>query len=230
MRVLIAIAALLVPVLAPTAASAQQQRWVEGKHYFVVRPAAPKNVPAGKIEVAEAFSYGCPACYSFHPLAKQLQATLPANAQFIYQHASFNSAESWPLFQRAFLTAEALGIREKTHDAMLNAIWETGELAVIDLRTNRLKNPQPTMEQVAKFYERTAGVKAADFINASKSFSVEGAIKRTESWLRAARIDSTPTLVINGKYRLTATSAGGVNEMFALVDYLVKLEGGSAAR
>src|SRR5690606_6642690 len=139
---------------------------------------------------AEAFSYGCPACYAFHPLAKQLQATLPENAQFIYQHASFNTAESWPLFQRALLTAQALGILEKTHDAMLRAVWETGELAVIDKKTNRLKNPQPTMEQVAKFYERTAGVKAADFINASKSFGVQTAINRTEAWLRAARVDS----------------------------------------
>jgi thiol:disulfide interchange protein DsbA len=229
MRILIAIASLLLPVLAPTVASAQQQ-WVEGKHYFLLRPAAPTNVPAGKIEVAEAFSYGCPACYSFHPLAKQLQATLPENAQFIYHHASFNSAESWPLFQRAFLTAEALGIREKTHDAMLSAVWETGELGVVDKRTNRLKNPQPTIEQVAKFYERTAGVKAADFIAASKSFGVQAAINRTEAWLRAARIDSTPTLVINGKYRLNVQSAGGVNEMFALVDYLVKREGGGAKR
>ena len=226
MKIRVALAALVLPLLMPALAGAQQQQWVEGKHYFVIRPAAPTSVPAGKIEVAEAFSYGCPACYAFHPLAKQLQATLPSNAQLIYQHASFNAAESWPLFQRAFLTAEALGVREKTHDAMLKAIWESDELAVIDKRSNRLKNPQPTMEKVAKFYERTAGVKAADFINASKSFGVQTAIDRTERWYRAARIESTPTLVVNGKYRLTVQSAGGVNEMFALIDHLVMKEGG----
>src|SRR5687767_2581016 len=145
MRSLIAMAGLLVAALAPATGSAQQ--WVEGKHYFLIQPAQRTNVAAGKIEVAEAFSYGCPACYSFHPLAKQLQGTLPPNAQFIYQHASFNAAESWPLFQRAFLTAQALGILEKTHDAMLRAVWEKDELAVIDKRTNRLKSPQPTLEQ-----------------------------------------------------------------------------------
>jgi protein dithiol oxidoreductase (disulfide-forming) len=225
MRSLIAMAGLFVAALAPTTGVAQQ--WVEGKHYFLIQPAQRTNVPAGKVEVAEAFSYGCPACYSFHPLAKQLQATLPANAQFIYQHASFNPAESWPLFQRAFLTAQALGILEKTHDAMLKAIWEQDELAVLDKRTNRLKSPQPTMERVAKFYERTAGVKAEDFINASKSFGVQTAINRTEAWLRGARIDSTPTLVVNGKYRLTVNSAGGVDQMFALVKYLVEKESGA---
>jgi thiol:disulfide interchange protein DsbA len=224
MRTVIVIAGLLLSGLMPAVASAQQQSWVEGKHYFLIRPAAPTNVEAGKIEVAEAFSYACPACYSFHPLTKQIEATLPSDAKFIYQHASFNSAESWPLFQRAMLTAQALGIREKTHDAMLRAIWETGELAVVDQKTNRLKNPQPTMEQVAKFYERAAGVKAADFINASKSFGVQAAINRTEAWLRAARIESTPTLVVNGKYRFTVQSAGGVNQMFALLEHLVAME------
>jgi thiol:disulfide interchange protein DsbA len=222
MRQMIAIVGLVLSSFFGTAVA--QQTWVEGKHYFLIRPAAPTSVEAGKVEVAEAFSYACPACYSFHPIAKQLEAALPANAKFIYQHASFNSAESWPLFQRAYLTAEALGIREKTHDAMLRAIWETGELAVVDKRTNRLKNPQPTLEQVAAFYEKNAGVKAADFIAAAKSFGVQAAINRTEAWLRAARIESTPTIVVNGKYRLTAQSAGGINEMIDLVDYLVEKE------
>jgi len=224
MRSIVAIAGLMVAALIPVTSAAQQ--WVAGKHYFPIQPAVKTNAPQGMIEVAEAFSYGCPACAAFNPLAKQIQSRLPANAEFTYMPASFNEAESWPLFQRALLTAEALGIRQKTHDAMLDAVWGTGELAVVDKKTNRLKNPQPTMEQVAKFYERTAGVKAADFINTSKSFGVQTAINRTEAWLRGARIDSTPTIVVNGKYRLTVASAGGVNEMFELIDYLIAKESG----
>jgi protein dithiol oxidoreductase (disulfide-forming) len=230
MRSLIAMAGLFVAALAPVTGVAQQQ-WVEGKHYFLVKPAQRTNVAPGKIEVAEAFSFGCPACYSFNPLAKQLQGSLPSNAQFVYNHASFNPSESWPLFQRAFLTATALGIEKKTHDAMFEAIWKTGELAVVDSQTRRLKNPQPNMEQVAKFYEKATGgsVKAADFLNASKSMGVQVAINRTEAWLRATQVDSTPTLVVNGKYRLTVQSAGGVEQMFSLVNYLVGKEGGAAA-
>lgn len=227
MRILVVVLGLFWTALLPSTASAQspvQSPWIEGKHYFVIRPAAPKSLPADKIEVAEAFSYACPACYSFHSYAKELEAALPSNAQLVYQHASFNKAESWPLFQRAMLTAEALGVREKTHEAMLRAVWETGELAVIDLRTNRLKSAQPTLEQIAKFYERTASVKAQDFLAAAKSFGVQAAINRTEAWLRAARIDSTPTLVVNGKYRVTIPSAGGPEQMIELVKYLVAKE------
>jgi thiol:disulfide interchange protein DsbA len=225
MRLLWVVAGWLIVTLLPSTGAAQQ--WVEGKHYFRIQPAVHTSVPAGKIEVAEAFSYGCPACAAFHPFEKQLRGALPANAQFVLMHASFNTSESWPLFQRAYLTAQAMGIADKAHDALFDAIWKTGELAVADQQTRRLKDPQPTIEQVAKFYARTTGVKAEEFLNVSKSFSVDAGIKRTEAWMRAARIDSTPTIVVNGKYRVTASSAGGVKEMFALIDYLVKQEGGA---
>lgn len=233
MRLLWAAMGWMIVALLPATGAAQQQvaqqQWVEGKHYFVIRPAVRTSVPAGKIEVAEAFSFGCPACNAFEPLAKQLKGALPSNAELVYMHASFNSAESWPLFQRAFLTAQALGIAAKTHDAMYDAIWKTGELAVVDQQTGRLKNPQPTLEKVAKFYARVApNVTPDKFLAAAKSFGVETAINRTEAWLRGARIDSTPTIVVNGKYRLTVSSAGGVNQMFALIDYLVKKEGGAS--
>ena len=197
--------------------------WQEGKHYFAVQPAL-RTAAAGKVEVTEVFSYGCPACNQFDPIAGRLKASLPANATLAYVPASFNASEQWPMFQRAFLAAQAMGIAERTHTAMFNAIWTTGELAVVDLQTNRLKKPPPTLDGVAKFYARTAGVKAEDFLATAKSFSVELNIKRADDWVRAGHVDQTPTIVVNGKYRLTVSSAGGVNEMFELVNWLVAKE------
>ena len=205
---------------------ANAQEWVAGKHYFLIQPAQSTQTPKGKIEVAEAFSYGCPACARFHTFAEQLRARLPANAEFVYVHASFNSAESWPLFQRAFLTAQALGVLEKTHTAMLDAVWKTGELAVVDQKTGRLKSPQPTLEQVAAFYQRAAGIPQEKFLAAAKSFSVESNIKRADAWMHGARIDQTPSFVVNGKYRFTVQSAGGIEPFFKLVDWLVAKESG----
>ncbi|MGH8177737.1 MAG: thiol:disulfide interchange protein DsbA/DsbL [Steroidobacter sp.] len=217
-------------LIACSPAIATAQEWTAGKHYFLVQPAQRTQTSDGKIEVAEAFSYGCPACARFHPIAEQLQARLPANAQLVYVPASFNAAESWPLFQRAFLTAQALGVLEKTHTAMLDAVWKTGELAVVDLKTGRLKQPQPTLEQVASFYQRTAGIPQQQFLNAAKSFSVESNIKRADAWMRAGRVDQTPSFVVNGKYRLHLGSAGGVEQMFELIDWLIQKEsGGSSA-
>ena len=127
-RILVALLALTVASLAPPA---QAQTWVAGKHYTVI-PTQRTNVPAGKVEVMEVFSYGCPACNTFRPAMKKLKAALPPNAQLVYLPASWNKAENWPLFQRAYLTAQSLGVAEKAHEAMYQAIWTTGELGVTD--------------------------------------------------------------------------------------------------
>jgi thiol:disulfide interchange protein DsbA len=218
---------LSLPLVASVNAVAQTagvSRWVEGQHYFPIKPAQPTTVAPGKVEVTEVFSYGCPACYQFYPTADKIKAALPKNAEMTYLHASWNAGESWPLFQRAFLTAEALGIASKTHNALLKAIWESDELAVIDRRTNRLKQPQPTMEKVAAFYERTAGVKKDEFIKVSKSFSIETRIKSTENAIKGLRADQTPTMAVNGKYRFTEQSAGGAAQIVELTQFLVAKE------
>jgi protein dithiol oxidoreductase (disulfide-forming) len=224
-RTLSWIGAVLLGVL-PVVGSAQQ--WVAGKHYFLVQPAQRTQVPAGKIEIAEAFSYGCPACWRFHPIVEEMKKKLPSNAQVVYVPASFNKAESWPLFQRALLTAQALGVFEKTHAAMLDAVWRTGELAVVDQKTGRLKNPQPTLEQVAAFYQRAAGVPTQQFLNTAKSFSVESSIKRADAWIRDSRVDQTPTFVVNGKYRVNVNTAGGVPQLIELISWLVAKESAAA--
>jgi protein dithiol oxidoreductase (disulfide-forming) len=198
--------------------------WIEGKHYFRIQPAQRTHVPAGKVEVAEAFSYGCPACDHFLPVMGRLEASLPPDAQIVYVPASFNQAEQWPMFQRAFVAAQVLGIVEKTHVAMFNAVWKTGELAVIDPRTGKLKQPPPTIEDAARFYARTAGVPAEQFLATARSFSVELGMKRADEWFKACQIDQTPTMVVNGKYRLHVASAGGVDQMIELINWLVAKE------
>jgi thiol:disulfide interchange protein DsbA len=200
--------------------------WQEGKHYFAIKPALRTSVPKGKVEVAEVFSYGCPACSQFDPIADRIEAGLPSNAVFVYVPASFIASEQWPMFQRAYLAAKALGIDERTHKAMFHAIWASDELAVIDVRTHRLKNPPPTLEDAAKFYARSAGVKPKDFLAAAKSFSVEMNMKRADEWIKSGAVHETPTLVVNGKYRLTVSSAGGVAEMLELINWLVAKETG----
>jgi thiol:disulfide interchange protein DsbA len=172
----------------------------------------------------EVFSYGCPACNSFRPTMKKLQASLPANAQLVYLPASWNAAEAWPMFQRAYLTAQSLGVAEKAHDSMFEAIWTTGELGISDPQTRRLKTKLPTIDDAAKFYQRVAGVKAADFVNASKSFGVDLKMRQADSQIVAMQVTGTPTLVVNGKYRVNNENLKTADEVIELVRFLVARE------
>jgi protein dithiol oxidoreductase (disulfide-forming) len=199
-------------------------KWVEGKNYFLIDPAQPTSHP-DKIEVTEVFSYACPACNQFHTSMDQLAASLPSNAVVTYLPASFRPDENWPLFQRTYYAAQALGVAEKTHDAMFDAAWKTGELSTYDLQAGKPKPREawPTLDDVAKFYAKY-GVDPKQFIGVANSFSINTQMKRADDLMKAYGVDSTPTLVVNGKYRYTTISAGGVPQTIELTQWLVAKE------
>jgi protein dithiol oxidoreductase (disulfide-forming) len=221
MRKRVALTALLALILTPFA---HARDWIEGTNYFTIVPAQHTDVPAGKIEVAEVFSYACPYCAQFNPLMEQLRKSLPADAQLVFIPASFNPSEDWPMFQRATCTAQTLGIFDKTHDAMFDAVWKTGELAISDPKTHALKNPLPTIEDAARYYNHLTGINVDKFLLASKSFSVDTQMRRDDALVLAYHIDGTPSLVVNGKYRVTGQSAGGMPQMIEVAKWLVAKE------
>ena len=203
-------------------------QWVEGTHYFRIVPAQPTPVAAGRVEVTDVLSYGCPACNQFLPVMKKLESNLPHDAELTRVPASFNPAEQWPMFQRAYYAAKALNVDEQTHLAMFNAVWTTGELAIVDRQTRRLKNPPPSIEDVAKFYARNSDVTEEQFLAAAKSFEVAMDMKRADHWIKVCGIDRTPSIVVNGKYRLHVESAGGTDQLIELVNWLVAQESSAA--
>ncbi|MBK9251395.1 MAG: thiol:disulfide interchange protein DsbA/DsbL [Proteobacteria bacterium] len=154
-----------------------------------------------------------------------LEKKLPAGVTTEYVPASWVAAENWPVFQRAYITAKALGVAKQAHAAMFQAIWgQNGELAIADPRTGRLRSPLPNIEAVARFYERVTKVPAAKFVQTSKSFSVETEVKRADATIKSYLADSTPTIVVNGKYRLEPRSAGGAEQVVTLALWLAQQE------
>jgi thiol:disulfide interchange protein DsbA len=94
----------------------------------------------------------------------------------------------------------------------------------MDPNTQTLKAKQPSIEDAAKFYARQTGVPVATFLNMAKSMSVDMKIKGDDDLMIQYRIDRTPTIIVNGKYRLHTESAGGPDKLIALVNYLVAKE------
>jgi thiol:disulfide interchange protein DsbA len=200
--------------------------FVEGTHYTRLSPAVPVTVAPGKVELAEVFSYGCPGCYQAQAMMQKLKQTLPSNVQLVLVPASFIPTEAWPMFQRAFLTAQVLGIAEQNHEAMFEAIWRTGELPLVDPATHRMRPRLPTIEDAARFYARRSKVKEAEFIATSKSFAVETRVSQAEQRVRAYGADSTPTFVIDGLYRVELGSVGTYDGAAEVVRFLVAKAGG----
>ncbi len=200
-------------------------KWVEGKNYFLIEPQQPKLSTSDKIQVVEVFSYGCPACNSAHAFMQKLAKSLPDDAEMDYLPVSFRPDENFPLYQRAFYTAQALGVARKAHDAMFDAVWKSGEIGTYNISTGRPKphDDWPDIQDIAKFYARY-GVDPAQFVATSKSFAINTKMKRADQLIKNWQVMSTPSLVIDGKYRYTANSAGGYQQMLEMTDWLVRRE------
>ena len=200
------------------------QTWTQGRNYVLLAPTQPTTVPAGKVEVMEVFSYGCPACNGFQPIIDKIKSSLPPNAQLVFLPASFNPSEDWPMLQRAYFAAQSLGIADRTHQGMYDAVWKTGELAVSDPVTHRLRYPLPTIQDAARCYERMTGVKPDAFLAAASSFAVDAKVRAADAQVAAMQVPSTPCIVVNGKYRVILDSLSSTDDLVDLIRYLVARE------
>lgn len=197
--------------LASGAAAQAPVEWQEGKHYTLIEP--PQATTTGdKVEVLEVFSYACPHCNEVAPMVAEMKKRLPATAQFAMIPAQFGF-EAWMTYARAFYTAQALGILDKSHDDMFRAIYVDKKL---DIRS-------PTFASLAEFYSKY-GVSVEDFTATSRSFAVEARLKRNDALIKAYGVESTPNFIVNGKYLVTGQTAGGYNNIEPLLNYLVAKE------
>jgi thiol:disulfide interchange protein DsbA len=201
--------------------------WTEGAQYFRIDPPQPTSAPDGKVEVLEVFSYACPACNHFYPVIDRLRAALPAGVKWQFLPASWHPEEDWKVFQRAYFAASELGIADRLHDRIFDAIWKSGELATMEPGGARTKSPLPSLADVARYYEQAAQLKPGAFLEAAHSFSVDARMREADAQIMAYKVDVTPTLVVNGKYRLTPRSVGSDEEFIALAKWLVAKESGN---
>jgi protein dithiol oxidoreductase (disulfide-forming) len=195
--------------------------WTEGEHYVRIEAAPPDSRVTGHPEVTEVFSYGCPYCARFNPAAKQLRESLPAKSEFVYIPAPFLPAEDWPMFQRAYCTAQILGIADQTHDALFDAVWKTGELAISDPITQRLKRPLPSMQEAANIYNRLTGVSVDKFLITAQSSAADAKVRAADDFVRTYRVDSTPSIIVDRKYRVNMQAVKSAKELIALVNWLI---------
>jgi thiol:disulfide interchange protein DsbA len=201
--VLMALVLLALPVFA---------EFKEGTDYQLLATPQPTSVD-GKIEVLELFWYGCPHCYH---LESELNAWLqhkPDDVAFVRVPAVLGP--SWELLARAYYTADLLGALDKIHEPLFDHIHKEHKL---------IRNAS---ELKAFFMEQ--GIAEADFDKTFNSFAVVTMTNRAKEAASMYGVTGVPTMVVNGKYRTTASLAGGNDKMLQVVDFLVAKERAESA-
>lgn len=189
-----------------TAQSSAPAPYTEGSEYVTLPGPHERYSKDGKVEVVEVFSYGCVHCAHFAPIADKLRKQLPAGVEFKLMPAPF-SAE-WLPFARAYYAAKQLGVVDRTHLKLFAAKFDQ-------------HYPINSLDELADFYARE-GVNRAEFMRIATSAETTAKMKRDLDLIRKWQVDGTPTLVINGKYRVATVHS--LDEMSAVAQWLAKRE------
>jgi thiol:disulfide interchange protein DsbA len=162
---------------------------VAGVDYEEISGGQPFEPGSGKIEVVEVFSYTCPHCASFESLVRAWRARQPADVKFTPVAGPF-AANPEP-FGRAFYTAEAMGLVDKTHEAMFRALH----------LEQTLKASDASPETLGAWYARY-GADPAQFASTMGSFAVDAKFKRALQFIQRSNIESSPSVIVEGKYKV----------------------------
>jgi protein dithiol oxidoreductase (disulfide-forming) len=186
---------------------ARAESLAEGIDYVTL--AAPQATSdADKIEVVELFWYGCPHCHQFEPMLHKWTEALPDDVVFVRMPAVLTPR--WELHARAYYAAEMLGVLDKTHEALFAAIHDK-------------KQKFETEDAMAGFFT-AQGVDEKKFRDAMKSFGVASKLNRARQMTQRYGINGVPVLIINGKYRTSASEAGSLGNMLKVTDQLIVQE------
>lgn len=190
----------------PSVASAQAP--VAGKDYVEIPGGQPFTPFASGIEVVELFGYTCIHCANFDPHLQEWKRRLPADVRF--QPLPVALAGFWVPYARAYYAAESLGVLDRTHAALFKALHQEGSLPI----------QNASASEIATFYARH-GVDPARFVAAMNSPEVAAKVEQTNRFAMRSGIEGTPTLVINGKYRVMGRS---FDDTLRIADYLIARE------
>lgn len=163
----------------------------EGK-YTTLNP--PQLVPAdGKIEAVEFFWYGCEQCYQLEPAIKAWVATAPKDV--VFRRIPAVASERWIPMARMYYTFEAMGVLDRLHPQIFDAIHK---------ERVRLDGKQARNQWLSR-----QGIDIARYEEIEKSFTVVTKVSQARGLSRAYRIEGVPTLAVHGKYVTFPPQPGG---------------------
>ena len=199
---------LVILLLSNTAcADPSKLQFEAGTHYQVLANPA-KVMDPSKIEVMEVFWYGCSHCYDFEPLLRKWKDQLPSDVMFLKTPAVWR--EFMKFHANVYYTAETLKLPESGHDAIFALL---------------MKNPRLTDPKYFSKIFSNHGIDSNKFGQMINSFGTISKVSQAQRRIQKNyKIQGTPEIIVNGKYRISSKMAGGQAEMLRVADFLINLE------
>jgi thiol:disulfide interchange protein DsbA len=177
-----------------------------GAEYSPTVQTIPTDNPA-KIEVTELFWYGCPHCHVLEPQLAAWVKKLPQDVYF--KRVPGLPRPDWAPMAKAYYAMETLGVLDKLHTKLFEAI-----------HTKRALRPDDERAAI-DWITKESGLDRKKVEEAFNSFSNNTKLSRAAQFFRASGATGVPSLVIDGKYITSSTMAGGNAQALQVADYLI---------
>ena len=163
---------------------------------------SPQPTDSTGPEVLEFFSYGCIHCYHLESKLDPWVKQLPKDVKFSRVPAfKLRGIDSAPIYY----SFEAMGLLDKLHIKLFEAVH----------------NDNLTAGNATAFYQwlTKQGVDIKKYQEIEKSFSVQSKASRARLMAENYKIESTPTLALNGKYLVINQTS--TDRTFQVLDTLI---------
>lgn len=166
-----------------------------GSDYLTLQTPQPLEASGKKVEVVEFFMYHCPACNSLEPT---LLAWVKKNSDKVsFRRVHIPRQRENDPEARLYLTLSAMGIEEAMHAKVLQT-WHVDH--------QRLTSDADNLAWAVQ-----NGIDRARFLDTYNSFGTATRLRGLQRYVINYQVDSTPTMVVEGRYLTTPAMVGAAN-------------------
>jgi len=190
-------------------------RFKEGTHYQRLSPTQSVDVSPDQVQIVEFFWYGCPHCYALDPQLEAWRTSTQPNGKppyVVFSRIPATWDDTTRFHGRFYFAAESLGKLDELHALIFREIHVNG-------------NPLNTLDKAREFFA-AHGADAQEFQKHFGAMSLERKLDNANLLAQRYRINSVPTLVVNGKYVTDLSMAGGPDPLLLLLNELAAREHG----
>lgn len=182
---------------------------VQGTDYEILRGAQPWQTPKkDEVEVVEVYAWWCSHCAHFAPMLSAWASRQPTSVRVVYLPSDPESPGAAAAF-----AAQRAGLFPRVHPAMFRAIHDDHTMPMRPSAAEYAAFMAPFGSTPDKLLALMASPEVATDLGHNRAFVV------------AAQVDSTPTVIVNGKYKVLGSS---YEDELSILDRLIaQIRGGS---
>lgn len=178
---------------------------VEGKDYVVLSKPVPA-LDAKKIEVTEFFSFTCVHCKDLDPILRNHAKTFPSDVRVRSEHIV------WDDSTLALAKVQATINATNTQNVLSPLVFD----AIFNKRIN-LADPSVLKDWI----KQQKGFDTAKFLATYNSPKMDIDAKNMAKMTVEHNIDSTPRIIVGGKYEVRVPQQGGFVAAMGIIDELI---------